>query len=305
VVAATGFGLYGLTTAGPEILFLLVAVLFLVTLPAVLRMCAWAQAAFGRLVLSGVAELQERIVGLESERTTLAAQRDSAVSAEATALRRLERDIHDGPQQRLVRLALDLGRAERLFDFDPQAARQAVAEALAQTEETLDELRALSRGIAPPILADRGLVAAVGAIAGRSTVPVALDAGDLGPRPAHQPARLPAAPAPRVPAEVGRGAPITTARLDPAVELAAYFVTAEALANVAKHSRATECRVLLRRSGDRLLVTVIDDGVGGAHLAKGHGLAGLADRAQAVGGTLTVDSPPGGPTTVTAELPWQ
>src|SRR6185436_1884539 len=94
---------------------------------------------------------------------------------EATALRRLERDIHDGPQQRLVRLAMDLGRAQHQLDNDPQAARATVSEALAQTRETLAELRALSRGIAPPILADRGLVAAVAALAGRSTVPVEVD----------------------------------------------------------------------------------------------------------------------------------
>lgn len=106
--------------------YLVFGALLLITAPGLLRICAWAQATFGRLVLSGVAELQEKIVGLESERTTLAAQRDSAVSAEAIALRRLERDIHDGPQQRLVRLALDLGRAERLFDADPPAARKAV-----------------------------------------------------------------------------------------------------------------------------------------------------------------------------------
>jgi len=271
------FGLSGLmfsAKADPVGGYLVLGVLLLITAPAVLRVCAWAQAGFGRLVLSGVAELQEKIVGLESERTTLAAQRDSAVSAEAIALRRLERDIHDGPQQRLVRLALDLGRAERLFEADPQAARKAVVEALAQTEETLDELRALSRGIAPPVLADRGLVAAVGSIAGRCPVPVALDAGDLG-------------------------------RLDPSVEHAAYFVVAEALANVAKHSQAGQCRVALHRSADRLRVEISDDGVGGAHPADGHGLAGLSDRAQAAGGTLTLHSPAGGPTTVTVELPWR
>src|SRR5205807_6415281 len=135
---------------------------------------------------------------------------------EATALRRLERDIHDGPQQRLVRLAMDLGRAEQQFASNPEAARATVAEALTQTRETLDELRALSRGIAPPILVDRGLRAALTALAARSTVPTELDVGPLNHRP------------------------------EAAVETAAYFVIAEALTNVAKHSRAHRCVIVLR-----------------------------------------------------------
>jgi signal transduction histidine kinase len=209
------------------------------------------------------------------------AQTAAAVSAEATALRRLERDIHDGPQQRLVRLAMDLGRAQHQLDTDPEAARLTVTEALAQTRETLAELRALSRGIAPPILADRGLVAAVSALAGRSTVPV--EVGLPGPRHhrrGHEPARL-----------------------DPAVENAAYFVIAEALTNVAKHSHATECAVSLERTGAYLVIEIRDNGVGGAHVAKGQGLAGLADRVRAAGGVLTIDSPDGGPTRLLAELP--
>jgi signal transduction histidine kinase len=199
-------------------------------------------------------------------------QKAAAVSAEATALRRLERDIHDGPQQRLVRLAMDLGRAEQQFATDPEAARATVAEALSQTRETLDELRALSRGIAPPILVDRGLQAALTALAGRSTVPVDLDTPPMN-------------------------------RLDPGVESTAYFVVAEALTNVAKHSRASEVQVSLRRYATSLMITVADDGVGGASLAKGHGLAGLSDRVQAAGGILTVDSPEGVGTILTAALP--
>ena len=156
----------------------------------------------------------------EAARDTAQAQKAAAVSAEATALRRLERDIHDGPQQRLVRLAMDLGRAEQQFATDPEAARATVAEALAQTRETLDELRALSRGIAPPILVDRGLQAALTALAGRCTVPVDLDAPPI-------------------------------ARLDPAVETTAYFVVAEALTNVAKHSHAGEVQVSVQRRADR------------------------------------------------------
>jgi signal transduction histidine kinase len=239
---------------------------FLITLPLVTRLFAVMRAQFGRVLLSGMAEVQNRISGLRE-------QRDSAVSAEATALRRLERDIHDGPQQRLVRLAMDLGRARQQLASDPEAAKVTIEEALGQTRETLDELRALSRGIAPPILADRGLPSALAALASRSTVPVGLSVDE----------RLP--------------------RLPAIVENTAYFVVAEALANLAKHSQARAAAVDVVRADKRLAVTVLDDGVGGAHMAKGHGLAGLADRVRAADGTLSVDSPVGGPTVIRAELP--
>jgi signal transduction histidine kinase len=134
-------------------------------------------------------------------------------------------------------------------------------------------LRALSRGIAPPILTDRGLAAALHALAARGLIPVELS----------------------VDPELGR--------LPAAVESTAYFVVAEALANVAKHSGATGCAVALRMVDGRLSVAVVDDGQGGAHVAKGHGLAGLTDRVRAAGGTLSVSSPAGGPTEIRAELP--
>jgi signal transduction histidine kinase len=247
--------------------------LFLFTLPLVTRVCVAAQAGLGQALLWDTSALHRRISGLEQERDTARAQTVAAVTAEAAALRRLERDIHDGPQQRLVRLALELGRAQRHFDSRPEAAREALADALAQTQEALEELRALSRGIAPPILADRGLREALTALAGRSTVPVELDAGPLD------------------------------GRLDAAVETAAYFVIAEALTNVAKHSHARRCTVGLRHAEGTLRAWVTDDGTGGAALAKGHGLQGLDDRVRAIGGRLQVTSPAGGPTTVTAELP--
>jgi signal transduction histidine kinase len=247
-----------------------VGVFFLLTLPLVARGCALLQAGFSRALLTGVAEMRDRITVLEERRA-------AAVSAEATALRRLERDIHDGPQQRLVRLAMDLGRAQQQLDIDPAAARETISEALTQTRETLDELRSLSRGIAPPVLVDRGLPSALAALAGRSTVPV-----DLAVDPAL-------------------GAP--DGRPDVAVEHAAYYVVAETLTNVAKHSAANGAWVTVGRGGGRLGIVVLDDGAGGAHLAKGHGLAGLADRVRAAGGTLTVTSPTGGPTEIRAELP--
>jgi signal transduction histidine kinase len=257
-----------------------VGLVMLLTLPPVVRGAALLRALPARGMLFAMAGLRDRITDLEEQTEQARAQTAAAVSAEATALRRLERDIHDGPQQRLVRLAMDLGRARHQLDTDPDAARATVAEALTQTRETLAELRALSRGIAPPILADRGLVAAVAALAGRSTVPVEVDYPGL--KHAENTA---------------------SARLDPAIENAAYFVIAEALTNVAKHSHATECSISLERAGAYLIIEVRDNGVGGAHVAKGQGLAGLADRVRAAGGVLTIDSPEGGPTRLLAELP--
>jgi signal transduction histidine kinase len=269
----------------PDTMFAQVAVqfsmglVFLITLPPVARGAAMLRALPARGMLYSVAGMRDRITDLEEQTVQARAQTAAAVSAEANALRRLERDIHDGPQQRLVRLAMDLGRAQHQLANDPDAASATVSEALAQTRETLAELRALSRGIAPPILADRGLVAAVAALAGRSTVPVEVDWPGLA------------------------GAEKPAPRLDAAIENAAYFVIAEALTNVAKHSHATECTVSLERVGAYLQIEIRDNGVGGAHVSKGHGLAGLADRVHAAGGVLTVDSPDGGPTRLLAELP--
>ncbi|MFE9916325.1 sensor histidine kinase [Micromonospora sp. NPDC005553] len=245
-------------------------VFFLITLPIVVRGCALLQASFAKAMLTGVAEMRDRITVLEE-------QKRAAVSAEASALRRLERDIHDGPQQRLVRLAMDLSRARMQLASDPDAAGKTIDEAVSQTRDTLAELRALSRGIAPPILVDRGLPSALAAIAGRGLIPIEL----------------------QVDPQLGTPA----GRLDPAVENTAYFVVSEALTNVAKHSRATEATVTVTRQGSHLQVWVGDDGQGGAHLAKGHGLAGIADRVRAAGGELMVASPTGGPTEIRAELP--
>ncbi len=247
-------------------LYTVIGVLFVTTLPLIGRVFALLSANLSRAALCGLAEVQERITDLDEQRT-------AAVAAEATALRRLERDIHDGPQQRLVRLAMDLGRARQQLETDPPAARTTLDEAIGQTRETLEELRALSRGIAPPILADRGLHSALAALAGRCTVPVHL----------------------RVDSDLGR--------LEPIVENTAYFVVAEALTNVAKHSHARSCSVVVTLTGRRLAVSVEDNGLGGASLAKGHGLAGLTDRVRAAGGQIQVSSPAGGPTLIRAELP--
>ncbi|MET8160475.1 sensor domain-containing protein [Sphaerisporangium sp. NPDC005289] len=245
--------------------YLSVGAVFCLTLPGVIRGSALLRAGIGRALLTGVAELHERIDDLTEGRA-------AAVSAEAGALRRLERDIHDGPQQRLVYLAMELSRAQRQLHKDPQAAHATLAEAITATRETLDELRALSRGIAPPILSDRGLAPALAALAGRCTVPVELDVQ-------------------------------VVERYTAVVENTVYYVAAEALTNIAKHSRAQMCTLSLNRTGDALLLSIGDDGVGGAHVAKGHGLAGLADRLRAVDGELVVQSPAGGPTLIVAEVP--
>ncbi|WP_229076175.1 sensor histidine kinase [Actinoplanes sp. DH11] len=263
---------FGDTAAARILLYLAAGAFFAVTLYPVVRAAALLESAFAYSMLNGVSRLRHEVSAANEARDVAQQQRAAAVSAEAVALRRLERDIHDGPQQRLVRLAMDLGRAEQQFSTDPEKARATVAEALAQTRETLDELRALSRGIAPPILVDRGLQAALTALAGRCTVPVDLDAPPID-------------------------------RLDPSIESTAYFVVAEALTNVAKHSHASEVQVSVERIATGLLVTVADDGVGGASLAKGHGLAGLDDRVRAAGGVLAVESPEGEGTRLTAALP--
>lgn len=263
----------GLTSPAERLAFAIaLAVLALCTLPLVTRVCVAAQAGLGDALLSDRPAPRRGTGGPERERDTARAQAVAAATTEAAALRRLERDIHDGPQQQLVRLAMELGRAQHHFDRDPELVRAALADAVTQTRQALDELRALSRGIAPPVLTDRGLRKALSVLAARCVVPTELDAGPLG----H--------------------------RLDAAVETAAYFVVAEALTNVAKHSHARRCAIGVRRVEGVLRVWVTDDGVGGAAFTEGHGLRGLADRVQAIGGRLRVSSPEGGPTTVTAEL---
>lgn len=252
---------------------LVLGALFALSLPPVLRWCVGLHAASARWLLTGASRR-----ALQAQVVDLTARRAAAAAAETASLRRLERDIHDGPQQRLVRLGMDLSAAERRLEDDPAQARHLLAEARAQAAETLAELRALSRGIAPPVLADRGLEAALAAVAARSTVPTGVEVDLGGDRPS------------------------------PAVESAAYFVVTESLANVAKHSGAGTAVVRASAVGlgpERVLtIEVADDGVGGADPAKGHGLAGLIDRVEGIGGLLDVSSPAGGPTLVRATLPW-
>ncbi len=209
---------------------------------------------------------------LQAQVTRLEASRVAAVDSAETERRRIERDLHDGAQQRLVALAMDLGRARERFDTDPDQAKALVADAHDEAKAALADLRGLVRGIHPAILTDRGLDAALSSVVARSPIPVALSV-EVAERP----------PA--------------------AVESTAYFVVNEALANVAKHSHATKATVTIVRQGDRLVTEITDDGVGGADAAHGSGLQGLTDRVAALGGRMHVLSPTGGPTTVIVELP--
>ena len=201
----------------------------------------------------------------------LEASRAGAVDSQETELRRIERDLHDGAQARLVALGMSLGMAEQHLGSDPEAVRQLIAEARVGAAQALEELRDLARGIHPPILSDRGLEAALESLVARSPVPVSLVV-DVPERPA------------------------------PAVETAVYFTVSEALANSIKHAQAARVDIRIASDGGTLRAEVTDDGSGGANSA-GRGLSGLRQRLAALDGTLSVTSPEGGPTIVRAELP--
>jgi signal transduction histidine kinase len=219
------------------------------------------------LVLLGATERE----GMAERIDVLTATRSGAVDAQAAELRRIERDLHDGAQARLVALAMDLGMAREKLGADPRAAEALVAEAHEEAKRALVELRDLARGIHPAVLTDRGLAAALASLAGTGAVAVDLETS-IAERP------------------------------PPAIEAAAYFVVAEALANAAKHSAAERVRVRVARVGDRLLIEVADDGRGGADPA-GEGLLGLRRRVEALDGRLEVADGPDGGTIVRAELP--
>ena len=255
--------------------------------------------ALHRAVVAGLlCESDQKVLRRRVE--TLEGSRRAALDAEASELRRIERDLHDGAQQRLVVLAMNLGLAADRIESDPERAKAMVLEARDQARTTLAELRDLVRGIAPSILVDRGLVPAIESLAGRTPVPTMVTGS------------------------------LPEGRLPEAVERAAYFVAAESLANVAKHAvvahapptatgdrpvadgpvpapttprGATRCDVRCRVEGGNLVIEVIDDGPGGARVAPTGGLAGLAGRVGALDGTLTVTSPEGGPTVVRAVIP--
>ena len=209
---------------------------------------------------------------LEHRVGELTRTRAAAVDAQTSELRRIERDLHDGAQARMVAVTMDLGRAREKLDTDPAAARELVESAHTEARTAIADLRRLVGGIAPAVLSDRGLDAALSALVASCRVPVSLDVrlGD---------------------------------RLPTAVEVAAYFVVSESLVNVQKHADASHASVHLRRQADRLIVEVADDGRGGADLGGGSGLVGLRDRVAALDGILSLTSPAGGPTIVRAEIP--
>ncbi|MFD0266671.1 sensor histidine kinase [Streptomyces sp. NPDC127106] len=236
-------------------------------LPYVARALTNVDRALVRGLLSPSDELERRIAQLESDRGVV-------VDTAAADLRRIERDLHDGAQARLVALAMGLGLAKEKLAEDPDAAAAMVDEAHGEVKLALQELRDLARGIHPAVLTDRGLDAALSSVAARCTVPVRVCV-DLPERPAA------------------------------AIEGIAYFTVSELLQNISKHARANTAGVDLWKSGSRLLIQVTDDGRGGAAPSGGTGMAGLAERLGAVDGVFVVDSPPGRGTVVTAELPWR
>jgi signal transduction histidine kinase len=253
------------TTAGLT-LSVVVGVLLLLAAPQLARGLAIADGALARQLLGPRRDLAARVTELEISR-------ERVVDAAGTERLRIERDLHDGAQQRLVALAMDLGRAKARFADDIDAARELVDQAHVQAKEALTELRNLVRGVHPPVLTDRGLDAALSGLAALCPIPVDVHV-DVPVRPRAS------------------------------IEAVAYFMVAEALTNVAKHSRASHAKVVVEGHGfpGTLTVMISDDGIGGADIT-GPGLSGLADRLSGVDGRLSVESPVGGPTIIAGELP--
>jgi signal transduction histidine kinase len=243
-----------------------IGLVLLLIAPQLTRGFGRVDAGLSRWLLGPPSDLAARVDELEKSR-------ERVVDAAEAERRRIERDLHDGAQQRLVALAMDLGRAKARFASDPEAAAGLVDQAHAQAKEALTELRNLVRGVHPPVLTERGLDAALSGLAALCPIPV----------------------------EVHVDVPV---RPRASVEAVAYFVVAEALTNVAKHSRASHAKVVVEGHGfpGTLTVMISDDGIGGAK-ADSPGLSGLADRVSGVDGRLSVESPSGGPTIIAAELP--
>ena len=259
-------GVVTVDSRGEAVVAAIAALPLLIALPYAVAALAAGHGALARALLGGAPT--ER---LRAELVEVTRSRARLVDAFAAERRRIERDLHDGAQQRLVGLTLQLGMAKLDVAADTPAAT-AVATAHDQAKLLMAELRELIHGIHPQVLTDLGLPAAVRELADRSPVPVTVDAKVTGRPPGH-------------------------------VEAAAYFMVAEALTNVAKHSGARAAEVRIRRYGDLLSVRVTDDGRGGADPARGTGLAGLADRVAVSDGHMYLSSPPGGPTILSLELP--
>jgi signal transduction histidine kinase len=223
--------------------------------------------------LMDFAELVAMAIAKAQARSDLTASRARVVTAADDARRRLERDLHDGAQQRLVSLALKARMTEVSLPADQGAIKEQLVEIVKGLDDVSDELRAISRGIHPAILSKGGLGPALRSLACGSAVPVKLDVDIEG-------------------------------RLPDRVEVAAYYVVAEALTNTARHAHAAEVKVSAKAADGQLDLTISDDGAGGADPANGSGLIGLVDRVQAVGGHLSVSSPAGAGTSLAATIPW-
>jgi signal transduction histidine kinase len=249
------------------VLGLALAVLALGAAPRVVVMVATLKANLTAWFLG-----PDRLAKAEERVTELSTQRRDILDAVASERRRIERNLHDGVQQQLVAIGLDLGMAEQQLDRDPARARELIVNARQKVQGSIGELRQLGRGLHPAILEDRGIDAALSAIVSGAPVPVTVHVDD-------------------------------DLELDTDVAATVYFIANEAIANVLKHSRARGASVHVSRVAANVRVTVHDDGVGGADPTRGTGLAGIRARVHAADGTLHVTSPRGGPTTIVAELP--
>lgn len=261
VEVGPGFGAFAVALLG---LFTLCALA-----PRAAQLAARLETAMARFLLGPDPSVLHR-----AELKRLESSREAALGSAETERRRIERDLHDGAQQRLVALAVQLGAAQERLEDDPEAGKAMVAAAHLEAKEALAEIRDLVRGIHPVILEDRGLDAALSAVVARSTVPVELSV-KLERRPS------------------------------PAAESAAYFIVSEALTNVGRHSQASRADVTIVGAGNQLVIEVTDDGVGGADPGggRGSGLLGLQQRVEGLGGRMHVLSPAGGPTSLIVELP--
>lgn len=261
------YDFYTPTTPLQHLLLLTTALTLLTTGYLLLPPATDLYTRFNRLLLapSEKARLTARVAHLATSRA-------NTIDTQAAEIRRIERDLHDGAQARLVALGMNLGMAEHIVEQDPHTARAMLAEARETTRHALTELRALVRGIHPPVLVERGLHGAVHALALTHHLPITVTI-DLHGRPA-----------------------------DP-VESAAYFAIAELLTNTAKHANATHARVHINHGKNRLVITITDNGQGGADPTNGTGLTGIQRRLDAFDGTMNITSPPGGPTIVTLEIP--
>ncbi|MFJ3215159.1 histidine kinase [Kitasatospora sp. NPDC086801] len=253
--------------AGLDVAITVAGVLLLAVMPWLAALAAWLEVRTAQLLLG-----PNRAEALERRVEEIAESRAGLVDTVDAERRRIERDLHDGAQQRLTSLAMNLGLARRTLKDVPPEVMQVIVDAHEEAQAAIDELRDLVRGLHPAVLEDRGLDAALSGIAARAPLPVRLD--------------------------VDLAEPVA-----PTVEAVAYFTVSEALTNVAKHARAQRVDLSVRTAGGRLRLVISDDGVGGADASRGTGLTGLRKRAASVDGTLSVLSPLGGPTTITVELP--